>query len=59
MGYPKYSGLAELLKHDKEALRYFEALPLSVRERIAPSGKKIDSFEALRNYADALSHEKQ
>ena len=42
MGYPKYSGLAELLKHDEEALRFFEGLPLEVRERIAPKGKQVD-----------------
>ena len=55
MGYPKYSGLAELLKHDGQALSYFESLPLSVRERIAPDGRFIDSFEALRSRAEALS----
>ena len=55
MGYPKYSGLAELLKHDAAALRFFEALPVAVRERIAPSGEKIDSLETLKHYADALS----
>ena len=57
MGYPKYSGLAELLKHDEQALSYFEALPLDVRERIAPDGRRIDSFEALKNRAEALSSE--
>ncbi len=57
MGYPKYSGLAELLKHDEQALRYFEALPLEVRERIAPDGRRIDSFEALRNRAEAIASE--
>ena len=55
MGYPKYSGLSELLRHDGDALRYFEALPMAVRDRLAPKGRRIDSFEALRNYADALS----
>ena len=55
MGYPKYSGLAELLKGDEQALRYFESLPLEVRERIAPSGRYIDSFESLRNYVDIMS----
>ena len=58
MGYPKYSGLAELLKHDAQALKYFEALPLEVRERIAPDGRCIDSFEALRHRAEAISSEK-
>ena len=57
MGYPKYSGLAELLKHDGEALRFFEGLPVEVRQRIAPDGEKIDSMETLRHYADALSGE--
>ena len=59
MSYPKYSGLAELLKHDGEALKYFEGLPLEVRERIAPDGRRIDSFETLRIYAEALSDKKQ
>ena len=57
MGYPKYSGLAELLKHDEEALRLFKSLPIDVRERIAPKGARIDSLEALRHYADALSED--
>lgn len=57
VGYPKYSGLAALLKADEEALRFFEALPTAVRERIAPKGKRIDSFETLRLYAEALSDE--
>ncbi len=55
MGYPKYSGLAELLKHDEQALHFFESLPLAVRERIAPDGRHIDSFEALRSRAEAVS----
>ena len=55
MGYPKYSGLAELLKADAQALKFFEELPLEVREGIAPNGRYIDSFEALRNYADIVS----
>ena len=57
MGYPKYSGLAALLKHDGDALRFFETLPLAVRDRIAPRGDRIDSLETLRHYADALSDE--
>ena len=59
MGYPKYSGLAELLKHDEEALRFFEGLSLQVRERIAPKGKQVDSLEKLRNFAEALSEEQE
>ena len=59
MGYPKYSGLAELLKHDPQALSFFEGLPIGVREKIAPSGKRIDSFEKLRDFAEALSGEEQ
>ena len=55
MGYPKYSGLAELLKHDEAALRFFEALPLAVRDRLAPKGRRIDSFETLKHFAEALS----
>lgn len=55
MGYPKYSGLAELLKHDQAALDYFKGLPLKVRERIAPNGERIDSLETLRHYAEASS----
>ena len=58
MGYPKYSGLAELLKHDDEALRFFESLPLDVRDRIAPDGRRIDSLEALKTYAKAVATEK-
>ena len=57
MGYPKYSGLAELLKHDEEALRFFEGLPAEVRERIAPKGKRVDSMEKLRDFAEALAGE--
>ncbi len=57
MSYPKYSGLAALLKHEEEALRLFESLPLEVRDRIAPKGDKIDSVETLRHYVDALSDE--
>ena len=59
MGYPKYSGLAELLKHDEEALRFFEGLPLEVRERIALKGKQVDSLEKLRDFAEALSENQQ
>lgn len=55
MGYPKYSGLAELLKHDEDALHFFESLPMEVRDRIAPRGRKIDSMETLQHFADALS----
>ena len=55
MSYPKYSGLAELLKHEPEALRFFEGLPMAVRDRMAPKGRRIDSLETLRHYADALS----
>ena len=55
MGYPKYSGLAELLKHDREALRFFEGLPVEVRDRIAPDGRRVDSYEKLRAMAEALS----
>ena len=55
MGYPKYSGLAELLKHDKEALRFFQELSPEIRERIAPKGSRVDSFEKLRDFAEALS----
>ena len=58
MGYPKYSGLAELLKHDDEALRFFESLPIEVRDRIAPDGRRIDSLETLRTWAQAVSAEK-
>ena len=58
MGYPKYSGLAELLKHDEEALRFFERLPMAVRERIAPKGKAVDSLEKLKDFAEALAEEK-
>ena len=57
MGYPKYSGLADLLKHDEEALRFFEELPVEVRERIAPKGKRVDSMEKLRDFAEALSED--
>ena len=58
MGYPKYSGLAELLKHDEEALRFFEGLSMAVRERIAPKGKSVDSLEKLKDFAEALAEEK-
>ena len=58
MGFPKYSGLAELLKHEEEALRFFEGLPIELRERIAPKGKRIDSLEKLKDFAEALSGEK-
>ena len=57
MGFPKYSGLAEMLKHDAEALLFFEDLPIEVRERIAPKGKRIDSLEKLKDFAEALSEE--
>lgn len=58
MSYPKYSGLAELLKHDAAALRFFEGLPIAVRDRLAPKGRQIDSLETLRHYADALSEDR-
>ena len=54
MGYPKYSGLAELLKHDEEALHFFEGLPMEVRDRIAPKGRSVDSLEKLKDFAEAL-----
>ena len=59
MGYPKYSGLAELLKHDKEALHFFEGLPMEVRDRIAPKGRSVDSLEKLKDFAEALGEDRQ
>ena len=59
MGYPKYSGLAELLKHDEEALRFFEGLPMEVRDRIAPKGRSVDSLEKLKDFAEALGENRQ
>lgn len=56
MGYPKYSGLAELLKHDRAALDFFKGLPMDTRDAIAPNGKHIDSFETLKHYAEAVSN---
>ena len=57
MGYPRYSGLAELLKHDEAALDFFKGLPQEVRDRIAPNGERIDSYETLRTWAEAASEE--
>ena len=59
MGYPKYSGLAELLKHDEEALHFFEGLPMEVRDRIAPKGMSVDSLEKLKDFAEALGEDRQ
>lgn len=50
----KFSGLAELLKHDADALHYFEKLPMDVRDRIAPHGQRIDSFETLRSFVEDI-----
>ena len=58
MGYPKYSGLAELLKHDEEALHFFEGLPMEVRDRIAPRGRSVDSLEKLKDFAEALGEDR-
>ncbi len=59
MGFPKYSGLAELLKHDEEALHFFEGLPMEVRDRIAPKGRSVDSLEKLKDFAEALGEDRQ
>jgi hypothetical protein len=59
MGYPKYSGLAELLKHEEEALHFFEGLPMEVRDRIAPKGRSVDSLEKLKDFAEALGEDRQ
>ena len=59
MGYPKYSGLAELLKHDEEALHFFEGLPMEVRDRITPKGRSVDSLEKLKDFAEALGEDRQ
>ena len=59
MGYPKYSSLAELLKHDEEALHFFEGLPMEVRDRIAPKGRSVDSLEKLKDFAEALGEDRQ
>ena len=59
MGYPKYSGLAELLKHDEEALHFFEGLPIEVRDRIVPKGRSVDSLEKLKDFAEALGEDRQ
>ena len=59
MGYPKYSGLAELLKHDEEALHFFEGLPMEVLDRIAPKGRSVDSLEKLKDFAEALGEDRQ
>ena len=59
MGYPKYSGLAELLKHDEEALHFFEGLPMEVRDRIAPKGRFVASLEKLKDFAEALGENRQ
>ena len=50
MSKQKYTGIAELLKGEPEALEYFRNLPLHVRERVAPHGGEIDSFETLKGY---------
>ncbi len=45
-----YTGIAELLKGEPEALEYFRNLPLHVRERVAPYGGEIHTFESLKGY---------
>lgn len=50
MSKHKYTGIAELLKGEPDALEYFRNLPLSVREHIAPHGGEIHSFEMLKAY---------
>ena len=50
MSKQHYTGIAELLKGEPEALKYFESLPLHVRERVAPHGGEIHDFETLKEY---------
>ena len=45
-----YTGIAELLKGEPEALEFFRNLPLHVRERVAPHGGEIHDFETLKRY---------
>lgn len=54
MSKQHYTGIAELLKGEPEALEYFKNLPLHVRERIAPHGGEIHSFEALKDYVKTI-----
>lgn len=50
----KYSGIGELLKYDQDALHYFESLPMEVRDKIAPHGKHVNSFQELIGYVESI-----
>lgn len=55
MNQQKYAGLAELLKHDEEALSFFKTLPMYVRDQIAPRGEHVNSLDSLRDYVDNIT----
>ena len=48
MSKHRYTGIAELLKGEPEALEYFRNLPLHVREKVAPHGGEIHTFDELK-----------
>lgn len=50
----RYSGIGELLKYDQDALHYFESLPLNIREKIAPLGAHVNSFQELIDRAESI-----
>lgn len=51
----KYSDLHALLRSNREAKRYFDALPDYVREQIATRPEGVNSLESLRDYAENLT----
>ena len=51
----KYSGLHELLRHDREAQDYYNTLPEYVQDCMRDRADGINSFESLRHYADNLT----
>jgi len=59
MSKHNYTGIAELLKGEPEALEYFRNLPLHVRERVAPHGGEIHSFEMLKAYVKSAGGDKE
>lgn len=55
----KYSGIGELLKYDRDALHYFESLPMDIREQIAPHGQHVNSFQELIGYVESIRQRRQ
>ncbi len=50
----KYDNMYALLDNESRARRYFSSLPQYVRDNVCHQSKRLTSYSALREYAEAL-----